>query len=181
MLKPNIKVVENSDGFIHYDVTGSHSSSNSSGYGVKNPGVGDVTKASIVIKSPNDESTYTFIVTGDMPRTDGVGYLFRPEMIGGFVTPGVWSFKMILEVDDDTYESNWYKVLASYQADCCVNKLRNKIDTRLVLQGDPYQKRILLLSASLKGAKWAYDQGRFSDAQKVIEVVYANCKCDCCF
>jgi hypothetical protein len=180
-VKPKVSITEDSEGFIAYDCTGTHSSSNTGGFGIKNPAIGDFDKATLLATTPDGLTTYEINMTGDMPRTDGVGYLVRSFMVGGVVIPGVWTFQYILEIGGKQYKSAKTQKLLSRLAECCVEKLRNKVDIKLLLQGDEYQRKIALLSAAMEMTKIAGDCGRFKEAQKSIETIYAQCKCDCCF
>lgn len=180
MSKPKIKVTEESDGFILYDKTGKYSSSNTDGYGGPNLQVSDYTKAIAHAVSPSGQE-YLINMTGDMPRTDEVGYLIRPELIDGRMEPGVWAFWLELTGNDGkTYNSGNYKTLAIHVAKCCVDRLKNQINMNL-LKGDEKQRKISLLHVSLTAACWAAKCNRWTEAQNMVETVYNNCKCDCCF
>lgn len=181
MTKPNIRVDEDSEGVILYDVTGKYSSSNIYGHGVKNPDVTDYVKATMKAFSPAG-AQYSVNMTGDMPRIDDIGYLVRPQQLGGKLNAGVWTFQLILELEDGTtYKSGTYKKLLTREADCCVDALKSKIDYRNLMAGSEREKKIVLLSIALKGAKEAAKCQRFEEAQKIIDIVIQNCKCDACF
>lgn len=182
MSTSKIKVEEHSDGFLFFDKTGPYSSSNNTdGYGGPNPKVTDYTKAIAKAKSPSGNE-YAINISGDFPRIDKeTAFLIRPEFIDGKMEPGVWTFWMELyDADDKIHKSGTYKVLAMHVVKCCVDKLQNKIDFRLI-KGNEYQKKIALLSIALTAAKKAETCQRWTDAQNIIETVYKNCLCDCCF
>lgn len=178
-VKPNIKIVEDPEGIILYDLTGRKTASNPDGYA----NLADYVKSSLLITFPgNNPLSYNIVTSGDTPRLDDIGYLVRPSAVGGKFISGVYTFQLILETSDGTkYKSNKYKKLLTKEADCCVEKLQNKFDVKKLMAGDSYQKKLALLSVALNGAKKAAKCQRFTEAQNIIETVLKNCQCDCCF
>jgi hypothetical protein len=187
MSLPNIElsIEELEASFLVFDCTGDITPGNPNGYGgaYKRSAI---TKSLLYIKGPDDTEYRDAIdVTGALPNTKNIAYEVVPSQVGGDETipSGKYSFKIVhtfLMTNKTTRDVTGYHTeVLTRDIQCCIDSL-GPIDPSKDAFKDPKQKVIMALHNSLEGALSAIGQGLYDSANKTIDYLKSQCKCNGC-
>jgi len=180
-LQTKITAKELKTSFAIYECTGAYSSSNTGGWGIKNPKIENVTVAYFEITPPNALAPIVVNVFPDFPTTDStVGYEITPSMVDAtYIVSGTWKIAYIVtgtDLNGNSYtkKTTILKVFTN-SAECCVAKMTKYITVDAFK--DKKQKVAVELSALLYAVKENKDCYP-SDSNDIL--TYINLQCACC-
>ncbi len=173
-----LKVDAGKDVLYVFDKTGKYSSKNTSGWGLPNSQILNVTSAEARIFLPKS-TTYTSVnLFPSLPNTTGVGFEIVPTDLGLTTLPaGIYKIQYYIELlGGDKKLSQTVYYFYYMPLSCCVST------KKMAICSDDYSsdkvKEVLELETLLENAIWASCSGDLITAEEISD--YLVTKCDCC-
>jgi hypothetical protein len=187
-LSLKISTSEHKNSFVVFDCTGNFSSSNTGGYGVKNPKITNVEEAFLDIYTPKQPFPsgipFRINVFPDMPNDTEFGYEINPSDIGqeNEIESGkytiVFTVKGVYKNGVSFSRSTTYTTVFVNSITCCVDKEMKHVNKDA--HKDEKQKKIIELNNLLQSVQNQIDCELFDTAAETIEYLKEQCKCCGC-
>lgn len=181
----NTEELENS--FLLFDCTGKYSADNRDGYGTPNYRIEDISAYTVDIEPPSATAPYPFTidVLDSIPNDDNTGLEIQPGQVGQTgdnIESGLWKFRANVTFN---IRNNGQKTVTSYHSNVFIKNIECCVDSKSqTLTGNIFndfrQKKIGELELLLLGVRRAIKCGLYDKANKTIEYMKAQCKCQGC-
>lgn len=185
-LQVNISAEEGENSLIVYECTGNYSASNPGGFGPLTYRKNQISESFIEIQGPSDTESYPhkIDVTGDLPNNDNTGFEIMPSQVGqgNEMESGLYKVKLthILNKTTGGTESKtaYLSIVLIDNVACCIDKQSPKLKGDILT--DPVSKKVAELQVLLSAAKMSIKNELYEDANKTIEYLKSQCKCNGC-